>query len=432
MFRRVRVGGVAALLCLLIAAPAAASGPPLQHVEAALLMDGHTGQVLYQYNGYQQMYPASTTKLLTALVASEHGKMDQVITVSERAVNQAWGSAMCYVSQGEQQPLEYLMYGLILASGNDCADAVAEGVAGGRHEQFIAWMNETAKRLGATRSHFSNPHGLHSPDHYTTAYDLALIGRAALSNPTVRHFATTRFFDWPGKEAGGTYYNSNRMLFHYEDSTGGKTGFTDEAGFTLVHSAQRNGLYLIGVVMGADFAANRDKDMTALLDYGFAAFTHSEVVAAGSPFGSVPVSEGEATVVGAVALTGYTAAARTGAAPGVKVVPRLLEGLMAPVEAGQQVGVLEIREGDRVLEEVPLVAVSGVEAQSQIIDQIVTGLLTTAKWFAYIVGGLLLFRAVVRTTRRALRRRRGQGRGFSRKPSQGSTGSISLYRSKEF
>lgn len=430
MFKRVRVGGVAALLCLLIATPAAAGGPPVMHGNAAVLMDGRTGQVLYEYNAHQKRYPASTTKLLTALVAAERGKLDQVITVSDKAVDQVWDSASCYISQGEQQPLKYLLYGLMLSSGNDCADAIAEGVAGGNYAQFIDWMNETAKRVGATQSHFSNPHGLHAPDHYTTALDLALIGRAALGNPTVRYFASKTHFDWPGKEAGGTYYNSNRLLFTYEGSTGGKTGFTDEARFTLVHAAERNGLYLVGVVMGVDFAGNRDRDMAGLLDYGFDEFTPVEVVAGGTFFGAVPVSEGEAASVRAVAKSGFQATARKGGQPAVKVVPKLAESVKAPVEPGQQVGVLEVLEGDRVLEQIPLVAEAGVEAKSQVAEQVVGGLLSTLKWIAYIVGGLLIFRTVVKTTRRILRRRRGQGGAFSRRPSRGNTGSISFYRSR--
>ncbi|WP_342589525.1 D-alanyl-D-alanine carboxypeptidase family protein [Symbiobacterium terraclitae] len=413
-----------------------AAEPPVLRGDAILLMDARTGQVLYQENGSARLYPASTTKLLTALVAVERGDLDQVIRVSRDAVDKGPDSATCSISEGDEEPLEYLLYGLLLRSGNDCADAIAEGVAGGDRQRFIAWMNETARELGATDSRFANPHGLHDPDHYTTAADLAVIARAALSNPVIARIAATQSFDWPGKEQNGTYYNLlNDLLQSYPPFVAGKTGFTEEAGFTLAGLAEQGDRSLIGVTMGYESRAEEFEDMRALFEFGFSEYHPVDAVAAGSVWGEVPVSDGESPSVPALAAASFSVSARAGEADaGVSLVPRLPEAVEAPVTAGQAIGVLEVMYGDSLLGTVPLVAGEAVaalapaQAEGGRTGWQFAGIIARA--VASVAGTLALAVLVLRTVVRAVRRRRRLGAHGRSRRTVGTRGVISTYRTR--
>lgn len=435
LLKRLAIGGMATLLVVLTAVPvSAASFQP--HGRAALLLDGTTGQILYQQNAQIKNYPASTTKLLTALVAVEHGKLTQSIKVSTNAVDMPPGSSMCYLQDGEEQKLEHLLYGLLLVSGNDCAQAIADGLSNGKPDQFVAWMNETAKRLGADNSHFTNPHGLHDPAHYTTALDLALIARGALQNPTVRKISGSTEFTWPGKsEINGVYYNHNQMLFRYAGAVGGKNGFTEEADLTLVTAAERDGRLLIGVVMGEPNQSSQYGDMTDLLDMGFGDFDRQTAVAAGTSFGDVTVTNGKGKSVTAVAQADFPVTAPKGGKAPVTLAPRLDASVAAPVTSGQKLGEVEIREGDRVLGTVPLVAEDAVAVRAffsmgsagAVAGTALGFVWTGVRWLLYLVIGLFAVRITVKGTRRIVRRYRRKGSGYQ---GAGGRGSISLYRVK--
>ena len=429
LIRRIAVLGMAVLVSLLAASPAGASSFQPQG-RAALLIDGNTGQILYQQNGQARNFPASTTKLLTALVAVEHGKLDQMVKVSTEAVDQPWDSSSCYLEANEEQRLDYLLHGLLLASGNDCAIAIAEGVTGGNSQQFMDWMNETARRVGAANSHFTNPHGLHEPDHYTTALDLALISRAALANPTVRKIAGTREFFWPGKsERNGIYYNHNQMLVAYEGTVGGKTGFTEEAGLTLVSAAERDGRYLVGIVMGEQWKSEQYNDMIALLDMGFSDFETQVLVKNGTTFGEVPVTEGTAQSVPVIITQDFKVSAPRGGKSRLVTQTKLDSTVAAPVEAGQKVGTLEVREGDRLLAALPLVAQAGVDKKPALAASVAGTALTVLKWAIGAFGSLLVFRTVVKTTRRVFRRSRRRNAGL-RPANDRNRGTLNMYRTK--
>ncbi|HYF93105.1 MAG TPA: D-alanyl-D-alanine carboxypeptidase family protein [Symbiobacteriaceae bacterium] len=427
------------MLWLLSAVPVSAGAVQPQG-RAALLLDASSGQILYQQNAHVRNFPASTTKLLTALVAVEHGKLDQKITISEQAVDKAPDSSSCYLNKGEEQPLEYLLYGLLLASGNDCADAIAEGISGGKPEQFVTWMNETARRAGATGSHFTNPSGLHDDNHYTTALDLALISRAAIANPIVRKISGTKEFNWPGKsedtperKGNGPYYNHNQMVFTYDGTVAGKTGYTEEAGLTLVNAAERNGMVLIGVVMGEQLKEIQYQDMTDLLDMGFADFERKPIVMAGAQVASLAVTGGMATTVSAVTGKDFWVAAPKGGKPQVTTQPLLEASVAAPVEAGKKLGELEVREGDRLLGTVPLVAGQHVAAKPATGAKLLSGALTALKWGLGGVLGLFVFRTVVKLTRRIIRRLRkrpGVYQGTGSK-ARSRTSTITMYRTRD-
>ena len=228
-------------------------------------MDADSGQVLYQKNANERLPMASTTKIMTALCAVELADVGDMITVDARAVG-IEGSSV-YLREGEQLTLLQLLYALLLQSANDAAAAIAIGTAGSI-EAFAARMNEKARDLGLKDTHFDNPHGLDSEQHYTTARELALIARAALEHPTLRAICATRSITIPGAEVGQTrtLVNHNKLLRSYEGAIGVKTGFTKRSGRCLVGAAEREGLTLITVTLSAPDDWN---DHTRMLDAGF-------------------------------------------------------------------------------------------------------------------------------------------------------------------
>ena len=225
--------GILAALCAALAVltciPAVAEAVEVS-ATACVLMDADTGQVLYEKNGDKRMLIASTTKLMTALVALELGEPSQVITVT--AAHMAEGSSM-YLRPGERLTLEELLYGLLLCSGNDAALALTE-CAGGV-APFVERMNEKAAALGMRNSHFANPNGLDDEAHYSTAYDMALLGCAAVNEPTLRRTASTR----TAVIGGRTLTNHNKLLSRLDGCVGLKTGYTKAAGRTLVSCAEQ-------------------------------------------------------------------------------------------------------------------------------------------------------------------------------------------------
>lgn len=229
--------------------------------EAALVLDASSGEVLYAKNAGQRMYPASTTKIMTAVVSLERARLGETVPVS-RAATQVIGTS-ARLRPGELISVEGLLYGLILRSGNDAAIALAEHIAGGEVE-FAELMNRKARELNLRDTHFVNPHGLHSMHHYTTAADLAAIARYALRNPTFRRIAATKTVTINDH----FYKNHNRLLWSYPGADGIKVGFTSEAGKTFVASAGRGDREIIVVLLNDPDLWH---DAVKLLDYGFAA-----------------------------------------------------------------------------------------------------------------------------------------------------------------
>ena len=253
--------GILAALCAALAVltciPAVAEAVEVS-ATACVLMDADTGLVLYRKNEDQRMLIASVTKLMTALVVLEQGEVDETVTVT--AAHMAEGSSM-YLHVGEKLTLEELLYGLLLCSGNDAALALTE-CAGGV-EPFVALMNEKAAALGMKNTHFANPNGLDDEEHYSTAYDMALLACAAANEPTLRRIASTR----TAAIGGRTLTNHNKLLSRMDGCIGLKTGYTKAAGRTLVSCAEREGHRLVAVTLrdGNDW-----NDHEMLYDRGFA------------------------------------------------------------------------------------------------------------------------------------------------------------------
>ncbi|MCL6558998.1 MAG: D-alanyl-D-alanine carboxypeptidase, partial [Firmicutes bacterium] len=219
--------------------------PPVVTAGAAVLVDARTGQVLYGKNEGQKRPPASTTKIMTALLALEGGDLKQTVTVSPRAASV--GEASLDLKAGEKLTLEELIYGALLHSGNDACVAIAEHIAG-TEKNFVLLMNQKAKMIGAKDTTFKNTNGLPAPGHLTTAKDLAVLTRYALSNSTFQKIVRTRE-KTIGEQEKRYLHNTNRLLWSYDWINGVKTGTTNEAGCCLVASAAREGRQLISVVL---------------------------------------------------------------------------------------------------------------------------------------------------------------------------------------
>lgn len=311
----------------------------------AVLMDGDTGRVLWERDSHTPRLIASTTKLMTALVALESGHdLEETVTILPEWAG-VEGSSI-YLRPGEEISLETLLYGLLLRSGNDAALAIA-GHCGGTVENFVSQMNRKARELGMKDTSFSNPNGLDDQDHYSSAYDLAILARACLQNEALAKIAATRSITLGTR----TFTNHNKLLWRYEGCVGLKTGFTKAAGRTLVSAAKRDGVTLICVTLNApsDWA-----DHTALLDWGFAHYEARPLSQVGETVGRLPVLGGLSPVCPIEAAASLTAAL----APGEKV-ERAWElsetALAAPVAQGTQVGEIVYYVNSKELARVPLV-----------------------------------------------------------------------------
>ena len=243
-----------------------ANAAPSVSAKSAVLIEAQSGRVLYQKNAFVKMPMASTTKIMTALVAIESGNIGRSVTVSEKAVG-IEGSSI-YLYPGEILTMEQLLYALLLESANDAATAIAIEVAGSEAE-FAKQMNQKAEELGLCATHFTNPHGLDHTEHYTTAYDLARIAAYALQNDIFQKICATRRITIPLKNGEGTrvLVNHNKMLASYDGAIGVKTGFTKRSGRCLVSAAERDGLTLVSVTLSAP---DDWEDHKRMLDFGFA------------------------------------------------------------------------------------------------------------------------------------------------------------------
>ncbi|CUU38333.1 MAG: serine-type D-Ala-D-Ala carboxypeptidase [Fimbriimonadales bacterium] len=342
----------------LLALAAWSQNLPIQ-AKSAVLLEARTGQVLYAKNAHLRLPPASLTKMMTALVVMEHAALDDIVTASKRAVETPASSM--HLKEGEQVSVRDLLYALLLRSANDAAVALAEHV-GGSVEQFARMMNEKAQALGAKNTHFTNPHGLHEPNHYSTAYDLALIARAFMENETLRTIVQQRYHivQRSLNQEDLWMVNKARFLQMYPYAEGIKTGYTRPAGFCFAGSASKEGRRLIAIVLNSP---QREQDTIALMEYGFNAWVPLE-------YGTVDMVVGHAPVA-----HGRQANAPVGLAqPAYWVVPAsqrhhyqwalTFSPLQAPVAQNQPAGWLVLKQGERIVYRVPLRTLSAVEVRS--------------------------------------------------------------------
>ncbi len=308
---------------------------PLQKLTArsAIVMDTVTGQILYERDIDARRYPASTTKMMTLIVALEHGKLDDIVTVSKNAEG-VEGSTLWLV-QGDKIPLGELLTGMMMHSGNDATVAVAEHIAGSV-PAFVRMMNDKAEELGANSTHFVNPNGLPDEKHYTTAYDLAKIAAYGYSLPHFEEIVGKQeaLYDWV-KDPAKKLRNENQMLWLYRGANGVKTGYTDAAGRCLVSAARRDGMQLVAVVLDSYYMWN---DSIALLDYGFQNAHPKTLVKKGEVVAKVDVADGRHDELELIAAESLVAVEKTGETAKVERKVEVPREVAAPIKKGDVIG----------------------------------------------------------------------------------------------
>ena len=364
-----KTGCVILILCLILSAvpvSAATTGPTVA-AKSALLMDAATGTVLLEQNAHAKLAPASVTKVMTMLLimeAIDSGAIgwNDTVTASETAA--AKGGSQIYLKVGETMTVMDMLKAIAVSSANDCACAMAEHIAGSE-AAFVERMNQRARELGMQDTHFVNCTGLdddpQAKNHLTSAYDIAIMSRELMvSHPDIKKFTTI----WMDTVRNGTFglSNTNKLVRFYKGATGLKTGFTSAAGYCLSATAERGGMELIAVVLGAETSQDRFAACKQLLDYGFANFAlvqpRPEVEY------SVPVKLGKQGAVVAIPAENAALLIDKAQLQQVNIRVTLEEQVAAPVSKGQRLGVMTVTVGEQILTEIPMVATEAVQKKS--------------------------------------------------------------------
>ncbi len=315
---------------LVYTAPVLGLEPGNISAKSAVLLDGDSGQVLWEKDADTPRLIASTTKIMTALLTVENAGLDEIVEIPPEATN-IEGSSM-YLQAGERLTVRDLLHGLMLSSGNDAAVALAIHVCGDV-ETFVDRMNRRAEEMGLDQIHFANPNGLDDEGNYASARSLGRLAAEAMQNERFREIVAEKYY-----QAGNrSLKNHNKLLWQYPGAVGVKTGFTKKAGRILVGSAEKNGRRLIAVTISApsDWA-----DQAALLDCGFSMYEETEVLLPGQNVGTLPVISGDRNEVPLLAAEGVTAFTLPGEAPELRLLTAPF--VYAPVEAGTVLGTVQV------------------------------------------------------------------------------------------
>jgi len=330
---------------------------PTVEATAAILMDAETGRVLWGKNHHKPLAMASTTKIMTAILAIESGQADEIVTVSKKAA--AAPKVKMGLSTGEKIRLGDLMLALMLESSNDAAIAIAEHLSG-TVEDFCAQMTQKAHELGATNTIFETPNGLDAGNHHSTAYDLALITRYALTIPSFIELTNTPNTSFSSDKRSYAMNNKNRLLNEYQGANGVKTGFTGKAGHCFVGAAKRDDMQLISVVLASGWGdkgkAQKWKDTKEVLNYGFGNYEYETIIVAESQAGELPVTRSRSQSVDYAFASGVTIPLSPHEKETVSVELYVPESIQAPFEAGQVMGSARVYIGEDFYCEVMLAA----------------------------------------------------------------------------
>ena len=346
-------------ICCLLAVPVRAeetAGALAVDAASCVLMEKTTGEVLYAENEHEQLEPASVTKVMTILLVMEaidSGTLsyDDIITASAYACSM--GGSQIWLKENEQMTVRDMLKAVCVASANDCSVALGEHLAGSA-EAFVEQMNQRARELGMNDTHFVNPTGLPAEGHVTSAYDIALMSRELILNhPDIREF-TTIWMDTL-RDGAFTLANTNKLIRYYEGATGLKTGSTDNAGYCLSATAERDGMELIAVILKSPTTTQRFESAKVLLNYGFSGYTLVNV-GAEEVLPTVPVTMGETCWVQPVLGAGNTLLLEKAQATDLEQTVALAESLEAPVNQGDEIGQLVVTSGGQEVATIPIVA----------------------------------------------------------------------------
>lgn len=332
--------------------------------KSAVLMEASTGKILYEQNSHEKLPPASVTKVMTMLLimeAIDNGKIsfDDMVTSSEYAASM--GGSQIYLEPGEQMSVHDMLKAIAVASGNDASVAMAEHIYGSE-ETFVKAMNDKAKELGMNDTNFVNCNGLDADNHYTSAYDIALMSRELLKHPKIHDYLTI----WIDSLRDGKFglANTNKLIRFYPGANGIKTGSTGKALYCLSASAKRDGMQLIAVIMGAPNTKERFNAATKLLDYGFANYSIVSGAKKGELVGELDVLKGITNKVNLVTASDFNALIKKGQQGNIDKKVNIADNLHAPVEKGQKVGEIVFSAGGEEVGKVDVITSEAVEKVS--------------------------------------------------------------------
>lgn len=342
-----------------------------------VVIEGNSNEILYSYNHETELPMASTTKIVTAILAIENTpNLDEKFEVSEKSIG-IEGTSI-YLKSGEKLSMRELLYGLILASGNDCAVAIAEHIGG--EEYFVELMNNFASDLGLVHTHFANPHGLDGEGHYTSAYDLAIMTSYALKNPVFREIVSTERMVIEKNDIYQARYlkHKNRLMFTDKNCIGVKTGFTDNAGRCLVNAHEENGLQIISVVLNCQPMFEECDRLTKL---AMSEYMMKEFVLPYNFVSNVEIEKSQKSEIGIITVKGYSKPILKSEEMDYDVKYIMPDSLTAPIELNQGVGKVQVLYKGQVIYEDDLITIEGAKNNDMkyLFDNIID------KWFWYLI-----------------------------------------------
>ncbi|MUV39724.1 Serine-type D-Ala-D-Ala carboxypeptidase [Lentibacillus sp. JNUCC-1] len=327
--------------------------------KSAILIERDTGQVIFKKNENEVLPPASMTKIMTLLLIMEaldkgELKLDEMVRVSERAASM--GGTQIFLEAGEEMSVKDMLKGIAIGSANDASMALAERI-GGSEEAFVKKMNEKAKALSLEHTKFQNPSGLPAKDHYTTAHDLAIMAKELLKYETITDY-TSIYEDYlrKGKENEFWLVNTNKLVKFYPGVDGLKTGYTSEAKYGLTASAEKDGMRLIAVVMGAETSKERNQMVSGMLDYAFSQYDTTRLFNKGDVITHLEMLKADHAQTPVVASESVSTMFKKGnPSENISTTVNMDKDITLPLKAGDRVGTLVVKDGDRVMSQTPLI-----------------------------------------------------------------------------
>ena len=332
--------------------------------KSVVLMEASTGEIIYQRNANEKLHPASMTKMMSMLLimeAIEKGniKWNDMVTASENA--SSMGGSQILLETGEKMSVDDLFKGIAIASGNDAVVALAEKVAG-TEESFVKMMNDKAKELGLKNTNFKNPHGLDATDHYSSAYDMAMIGKELVKHEKVLDYSSIyEYYLRDGTDRKTWLVNTNKLVRFYDGVDGLKTGYTKEAGYCLTATALKNGMRIIAVVMGEPDSKTRNKEVTELLDYAYAQYDLDTIISSKKVIGKKNVNKGKQKYAELILKEDATSLIKKGEKSENISYEVNIDKLNAPIKVGDVVGELTLKKDNKIIKNINITVKENIE-----------------------------------------------------------------------
>lgn len=337
------------------------------NAKSAIMIESSTGKIIYEKNIDEQLPMASMTKMMTLLLIMENIesgnlKWDEMVTASEHAASM--GGSQIFLEVGEQMSVEDLVKGICIGSGNDAAVAMAERI-GGTEAEFVKMMNKKAKNLGLVNTNFENACGLDSDNHYSSAYDMAIIAKELIKYDKILEYTGT-YEDYLRKNTDNSFWlvNTNKLVRYYQGVDGLKTGYTSDSGYCITTTAKRNNLRLITVVMGEPTSAIRNSETTSMLDYGFNTYQIDTLVKEKQVLGRKKVQLGEKDYVNIIPKSSINILNNKVGAKRNVTYNLEINDIKAPIKKGDVVGKIKVIENDKIIMEVDATVENNIDKAS--------------------------------------------------------------------